>query len=331
MVKKSSNPLKIDYRRCLVEDRLLQIRNEKILDIAEPVNVWTIDINARGSKQVVDFIRRVTQPNDPVPLMHVKRIKKKNAEKKILCVLICSLEMARERSDVKSLLEQLGPEFEYSNLENTNRVPKQAAPTKELVLEWSNEYWPLTWYGNPNDQILNDYIFDMDLIKCVLKLISDKSREESEKGNKIPVVTAFVNPNDSQNPIISIDSRIHGYCTLLDHSIMSGIKSVAEREARRRHQVENGEREDTGSVYLCLDFDVYTTHEPCSMCSMALIHSRVKRCIFLQSMTKTGCLKTESGDGYCMHNNRKLNSKYEVFQWIGDEYKTPTLDKNTCC
>ncbi|GAV55821.1 hypothetical protein ZYGR_0AY02140 [Zygosaccharomyces rouxii] len=331
MVKKSLNPLKIDYRKCIVEDRLLQIRNERIIDVADPVKVWTIDIDAKDSKKVVDFIRRFTQPNDPVPLMHVKRIKKKNAEKKILCVLICSVELAREKSEVVSFLQQEVPDLKYSNLENTQRVPRQAAPTKELAVEWSNEYWPLTWYGNPNDQILNDYVFDMDLIKFLLELISSRSRKELQKGNGFPIVTAFVNPRDTKNPIISVDKRDHHDHTLLDHSIMFGIKSVAEREAKRRYQVEKGEKEDAGSVYLCLNFDVYTTHEPCSMCSMALIHSRVKRCIFLQPMIKTGCLKTESGNGYCMHNNRKLNSKYEVFQWIGNEYSTPTIDENVCC
>lgn len=331
MVKKSLNPLKIDYKKCIVEDRLLQIRNEKIIDIADPVKVWTVDIDARDSKQLVDFIRHFTQPNDPVPLMHVKRIKKKNAEKKILCVLICSVEMTREKLEVASFLEKEVPNLKYSNLESTECVPRHAAPTKELAVEWSNKYWPLTWYGNPNDQILNDYVFNMDMIKFLLETISSRSREELRKGNRFPIVTAFVNPNDTKNPIIVVDERDHHDHTLLDHSIMSGIRSVAQREAERRYQVEKGEKEDTESVYLCLNFDVYTTHEPCSMCSMALIHSRVKRCIFLQPMHETGCLKTESGNGYCMHNNRKLNSKYEAFQWIGDEYSTPVIDEKVCC
>ncbi|GCE99879.1 tRNA-specific adenosine deaminase subunit tad3 [Zygosaccharomyces mellis] len=246
MVKKSLNPLKIDYRRCIVEDRLLQIRNEKIIDVADLVKVWTIDIEAKDSKQVVDFIRRFSQHRDPVPLMHVKRIKKKNAEKKILCVLICSVEMAREESEVTLFLEQEVPNLKYSNLENTQCVPRQAAPTKELVVEWSNEYWPLVWYGNPNDQILNDYVFDMDLIKFVLELISSRSREESQNGNQFPIVTAFINPRDTKTPIISVDKRSQHDHTLLDHSIMSGIKLVAQREAMRRYQVEKGEREDAG-------------------------------------------------------------------------------------
>lgn len=36
MVKKSLNPVKIDYKKCIVENRLLQIRNDKIVDLADP-------------------------------------------------------------------------------------------------------------------------------------------------------------------------------------------------------------------------------------------------------------------------------------------------------
>ncbi|AQZ11605.1 TAD3 (YLR316C) [Zygosaccharomyces parabailii] len=331
MVKKSLNPVKIDYKKCIVENRLLQIRNDKIVDLADPLKVWTLEINAKDSKKVVDFIRRTMQPNDPVPLMHIKRIKKADIQKKTLRVVLCSVEMIREKQCVISLLKQLGPNFQYNNLNDTHFVPRQAAPTKELVLEWSDKYWPLSWYGNPNDQILNDYTFDMNAIKLLLEQIAIKATEELNSGNCYPIVSLFVDPKDIENPIIAVDRRTNTDFTILEHSIMSGIKAVAEKESKRREQVAKRVKKDTGSVYLCSDFDVYTTHEPCSMCSMALIHSRIKRCIFVQPMPKTGCLKTESGNNYCMHNNRNLNSKYEVFQWIGSEYPVPQIPEDTCC
>lgn len=36
MVKKSLNPVKIDYKKRIVENRLLQIRNDKTVDLADP-------------------------------------------------------------------------------------------------------------------------------------------------------------------------------------------------------------------------------------------------------------------------------------------------------
>lgn len=244
-----------------------------------------------------------------------------------LHVALCSTQLFQNKEDILSKLEKYSNKFQYTNLCCTNKIPMEAAPTKELMEKWSEEYWPLVWRGNPNNQILNDYTFDFPFIEEIIKKISKLSVEEQEKGNKMPVVSAFVDPLDTTNVIYATDSRHMAGALPLDHSILNGINTVAEKLTLRKS--ENPSVEDDG--YLCLNFDVYTTHEPCSMCAMALIHSRIKRCIFVKEMKNTGALKPDSGDGYCMHSNRLLNSKYEVFQWIGEDYGTSVVNDVECC
>lgn len=61
--------------------------------------------------------------------------------------------------------------------------------------------------------------------------------------------------------------------------------------------------------YLCTGYDVYLTDEPCSMCAMALVHSRARRIFFHKSNAK-GAVKTLTK----LHTIKALNHHYEVFQ-----------------
>lgn len=92
--------------------------------------------------------------------------------------------------------------------------------------------------------------------------------------------------------------------------------------------------------YLCLDLEIYVTHEPCIMCSMAINHSRFGRVIFGRRMPRTGGLTSgpmvslsgsaqctgkmeesgncdEGGLGYGLFWRRELNWKLLAWQWVG--------------
>ena len=94
-----------------------------------------------------------------------------------------------------------------------------------------------------------------------------------------------------------------------------------------RRIYEQGRLEPGG--YLCLDLDIYLTHEPCIMCSMALLHSRFGRVIFCQRMPKTGGLTADAGTngeeravpslGYGLFWRSELNWKLLAWQWIQNE------------
>ncbi|CAG2065719.1 unnamed protein product [Timema podura] len=63
--------------------------------------------------------------------------------------------------------------------------------------------------------------------------------------------------------------------------------------------------------YLCTGYDIYLTREPCAMCAMALVHSRVRR-VFYGSPTQSGALGTNA----VVHCLKGLNHRYEVFRGV---------------
>jgi tRNA-specific adenosine deaminase 3 len=76
----------------------------------------------------------------------------------------------------------------------------------------------------------------------------------------------------------------------------------------------------TPGGYLCLDLELYLTHEPCTMCAMAILHSRFGRVVFGHSVPKTGALSAEVGSlEYGLFWREQLNWKYLCWQWERQE------------
>jgi len=76
--------------------------------------------------------------------------------------------------------------------------------------------------------------------------------------------------------------------------------------------------------YLCTGWDAFLTHEPCAMCAMALVHSRLARVVYCKPDAKHGVLGGggvgsggaggASAGAVRLHAQRSLNHHYEVWR-----------------
>ena len=97
------------------------------------------------------------------------------------------------------------------------------------------------------------------------------------------------------------------------------LPSVGAKRAREKQEKNLGEKLTAlhGRPYLCTGYDAYCAREPCVMCAMALVHSRVRRVVYGVPNAKAGALG--GGPAAPLHGQRTLNHHYEVFSFGLDE------------
>eukprot|EP01103_Thecamoeba_quadrilineata_P016108 TRINITY_DN529_c0_g1_i3.p1 TRINITY_DN529_c0_g1~~TRINITY_DN529_c0_g1_i3.p1 ORF type:complete len:143 (-),score=17.04 TRINITY_DN529_c0_g1_i3:58-486(-) len=84
--------------------------------------------------------------------------------------------------------------------------------------------------------------------------------------------------------------------------------------------IQRASEQETG--YLCTAYDLYITKEPCVMCSMALLHSRIGRVIYGVEDKEFGGL----GGKVSLHTMPSLNHHFQVFKGL---VLNPSLDDSS--
>ncbi|KAI1107323.1 cytidine deaminase-like protein [Jackrogersella minutella] len=132
------------------------------------------------------------------------------------------------------------------------------------------------------------------------------------------------------------DEPISEYDCFQDKSLLNDEKIVYDAE----HPCPDG--------YLCHDLELYLTHEPCTMCAMAILHSRIGKIIFRKRMPLTGGMCSEDrgddacgtswscSDGKCgggqglgLHWRKELNWTLLGWEWESDDVEELTIDPHT--
>jgi tRNA-specific adenosine deaminase 3 len=212
-------------------------------------------------------------------------------------------------------------------------VPALAPISAEQAAQWSDQYWPISYkntnpYG-PHPSLVQRNQDDIQpeagnwlaLARAAGQQISDQCL-----GEKIGVVIVDRTNNASEVIAVAGDCRWRSFTgtaephtgtgNVMAHAVHRAIAMVAKKRLRVAGtdpayldrslfcdnpltEVEKTYYEKdniSSSGYLCVDLDIYLTNEPCVMCSMAILHSRFKRCVFGKRMPHTGGM-TSDGPG----------------------------------
>ncbi|XP_061782255.1 probable inactive tRNA-specific adenosine deaminase-like protein 3 [Nerophis lumbriciformis] len=83
--------------------------------------------------------------------------------------------------------------------------------------------------------------------------------------------------------------------------------SIAPAVSPSRPHVEG----NASRPYICTGYDLYVTREPCVMCAMALVHSRIGR-VFYGAAFADGALEST----FKIHTHKDLNHRFDVYKGV---------------
>ena len=240
------------------------------------------------------------------------------------------------------------------------RVPSVAPPDGITRNDWSARLWPChfkpTNAKTEAKRARNDApfigIFAPDVPRDEEERILDTMRRVLDVCGVVNDggehdAAALVDPSTGEIVAYATSSECDTTAHPLRHPVMLAINRVAER-ARRVHDKHaashdrkraKGDAHDDvashvgrtpaleGLPYLCTGLDCYVVVEPCRMCSMALVHSRVRRVVFLKADSQHGALacactplegmsrapSSKSRLSTPTHGCGSMNHHYEVF------------------
>lgn len=211
------------------------------------------------------------------------------------------------------------------------KVPSVAPLTRRQAEVWSARLWKVrcraggcglttpSWWTAPE----REYV-----IKSMRKVVDKALSSNGNNTGEAVTACLLVHPRRLGGPEIEdgihpssdddLDTTSVSISTNrpLGHAVMNAIDAVGRLNCDRKRVGRSAKREgDQEEDYLCTGYDAFLTHEPCAMCAMALLHSRVSRVFWHVPDARRGAL----GSRVRLHTLKSVNHRYEVYRSFPSE------------
>ena len=304
-------------------------------DLTNPiptVKAWSAKIL---NKKITSVLVKDLSEIQPV-FNHLKRVKSTAGELYILIDL-----SEKSAIECRQSLETKGIHFDglvSCSKWEVAEVPESHPKTRSQY-DVAFKQWPCSFHEDKTlEKLVNNHWFSSDCLAVKLKFMELSmaiSQHESDvmwsmnddesllraykKGHRITTAASgclgsgVVAVDPSRNRVVAAVS-IKNLRHPLKHTTMVVIDLVAKSQGGGvwYSNVRPDSVPDT-TGYLCTDLEFYLTHEPCIMCSMAMLHSRVKYVFFNECSPGGGLVSAVR-----LHTLSGINHRYQVFQGLDD-------------
>lgn len=253
-------------------------------------------------------------------------------------------------------------------------VPLYPPTSQVQAALWSNQFWPCVYRKNnplgPHPSMVargtDDIAHDASIWMTLAQQVADKAYAAGY-GEAMGACIIQRSPEGIQLVALAADARWHNHTWTggngnpMAHAVLRAISMVAQKLVRAEDRNPDGKnppilefesfqdkplleeeelvfQEDHPAPdgYLCHGLELYLTHEPCVMCSMAILHSRMNKVVFSHRMPLTGGIGAEDRETHHEHLNdfgggrglglfwrRELNWSLLAWEWEPTDYCKP--------
>ncbi|KAI1805732.1 cytidine deaminase-like protein [Daldinia bambusicola] len=258
------------------------------------------------------------------------------------------------------------------------------APTSQVQANmWSQQFWQTVYRKNnplgphPSTISRTETIISRDA-SIWMNLAHQVAKKAQRAGYGEPIGAVIVRHSEAKETTeivaIAADARWHQMERTgltgnpMAHAALRAISMVAQKLVRAEDRPKSPQKvmdfeafqdkpllSDEQQVfegdhpcpdgYLCHELELYMTHEPCTMCAMAILHSRMGRIVFRHRMPLTGGMSSEDrgydacaasgtceggscggGKGLGLHWRKELNWTLLGWEWESDSIENLTVD-----
>ncbi|KYM79186.1 tRNA-specific adenosine deaminase-like protein 3 [Atta colombica] len=287
---------------------------------------------------------------------HLKRC----SNGKLLLAPLHSDELSREKghdislgeNQLKTQLKERG--FDLSLLEEKfqmTKVPAKAPRTKIQASE-ASKIWPVNFHPDQTvESLIDGSIFNDDClyaIERIMSLVIETARLEAVGNERCTGAAAIIDPKDGRilavaaakidrHPmwhaamlVVDLIARLHGGASL-KFPVQTSLEPQVVRKGRRNNgvKIENSKQKECEDnmkkcgPYLCTGYWAFLLMEPCPLCAMALLHSRVARIFYGTANQNVGVL----GSKTILHTVPGLNHRYRVWSGILERECRQTVEE----
>ena len=310
--------------------RLEAILPRKYTDDIETTAVYVATIKEKSqTKKVMDLLKEKYPMT--TSLHHLKRVRNLNGDLHIILT-------TTNETSTKEVFER---DIDICHLLKDIRIGlvTSCPPLTRRQFTEASKHWPVSFHEDKYiTKLVEGKMFterDVMFHERIFRIVDETSRLAIGCNAMTSNAAVIVDPKEQKVLVAAFDCSIH--FSPLYHSSMVAIDMVARLQgggcygdltykmaaddgylsldltsSQQTNDVTppHSTREVLHDGYLCTGYDVYLSAEPCVMCAMSLLHSRVRRVFYMKGNKSTGGL----GGVFTVHCEDSLNHHFEVFQ-----------------